>query len=161
MKRRHKKYSRPRTLYDKDRIEEENKLIKKYGLKNKREIWKTGARVGYLRNRAKKLITADKEEQERFFKKLRTIGLDVNSIADVLALTKEDIMKRRLSSILTNKGIAKTPNEARQMILHKKVVVNNRAINVPSYLVKVGEENAISVKKPIKISEINKSEEAS
>ena len=39
-KRKQKKYSRPRKIYDKPRIEEENELIKKYGLKNKKEIWR-------------------------------------------------------------------------------------------------------------------------
>ena len=146
MIRKKKKFSWPKKLYDKQRILEENKLREKYGLKNKREIWKTEAKVKYFRNRAKSLITADIEEQKKFFSKLNKFGLKIHSIADVLALNKEDILKRRLSSILAEKELANTPKHARQMIVHKKIMINNRVINVPSYLVKIDEEDKIRLK---------------
>lgn len=150
MKRKHKKFSWPRKLYDKPRILEENKLVEKYGLKNKREIWKTEAKVKYFRNRAKSLITADPEEQQKFSVKLNTIGLGVKTVADVLALNKENLLKRRLATIVASKGLANTPKQARQMIVHKKIMIRDRIVNVPSYLVKVEEENLISVKKKVK-----------
>ena len=43
--RKKKNYKKPRKLYDKVRIEDENILVNKYGLKNKREIWKAEAAV--------------------------------------------------------------------------------------------------------------------
>jgi len=139
-----KKYNRPRRLYDKRRIEEENELIKKYGLKNKREIWKADAEIERIRNQAKKLITASREEQEKLFKKLEKIGLKVGKIADVLGLGVEDWLKRRLQSILVSKKLAK-PREARQLIVHKHVSVNGKIINIPSYIVKTDEENKIVI----------------
>ena len=48
MIRKHKKYTRPRKAYDSIRIKEENVLVEKYGLKNKREIWKADARIATL-----------------------------------------------------------------------------------------------------------------
>ena len=33
-------FARPKKAYEKTRITEENVLVEKYGLKNKREIWK-------------------------------------------------------------------------------------------------------------------------
>lgn len=148
MIKKHKKYSRPRTLYDKDRITQENVLLKRFGLKNKREIWKEEAKVKYFRNRAKDLITADQEEQQRFFAKLKKLGLNVSSIADVLALTKENIMARRLSTILVARKIAQTPQEARQMITHKRILINQVVVNSPSYLVGVHEESHIVLRNP-------------
>src|SRR3989344_7201687 len=132
MIRKHKKYSWPRKLYDSTRIKEENVLVEKYGLKNKKEIWKIEAKVREFRNRAKDLITADSEEQEKFFQKLRNVGLNVNSTADVLALTKEDLLKRRLSSLIVEKNIAATPRQARQMIVHKRILMDGRVVSSPS-----------------------------
>ena len=40
MKRKHKTYSKPKRPFDKMRIEEEAGIMKEFGLKNKREIWK-------------------------------------------------------------------------------------------------------------------------
>lgn len=145
-----KKFSWPKKLYDKPRIIEENGLVERYGLKNKREIWKTEAKVKYFRTRAKALITADHEEQKNFFNKLNQIDLRVDSIADVLALNKEDLLRRRLSTIVAARGLANTPRQARQMIVHKKIIIGDRVVNVPGYFVKKTEEGSISVRKKVK-----------
>ncbi len=122
----------------------------KYGLKNKKEIWKTDAKVKYFRNRAKSLITAEQDEQQVFFDKLNKIGLKIQTIADVLSMDKEDLMKRRLASVVCSKGLADTPKQARQMIVHKRVLVGRNVVNIPSYLVKVEEEKNIIIKKKVK-----------
>lgn len=152
MKRKPNRYSRPRKPYESARIAEEAILIKKYGLKSKREIWKSLAKVAYFRTRAKNLITASLEEQKVFLNKLSKLGLKTNLIADALALGKEDIMKRRLQTIVFSKGHATTPNQARQLIAHRKVLIDGKAVNAPSYLVSVAEENLISLKKKEKKS---------
>ncbi len=149
MIRKHKKYSNPRKRYDSVRISEENALVERYALKNKREIWKFEAKVRYFRNRAKALITARPEEQQALFKKLVAIGLPIQSVSDVLALTKEDLLKRRLTSVLAQRGLARTPREARQMISHKRVRIHGKAVSAPGYLVKTHDENAIQVKQPV------------
>lgn len=142
------KYSRPRKLHDKVRVEEENELVKKYGLKNKREIWKADAAVARIRRQAKQLITASLEQQEVLFNKLRRMGFKIERIDDVLSLNKEDYLKRRLQSILIGKGIR--PKEARQLIAHKHVSIKGERINIPSYIVKVDEEDEIKVDKSVK-----------
>ncbi len=140
------KYSRPRKPYDKPRIEAENILVKEYGLKNKKEIWKADAAVERIRNQGKKLITASQEEQQKLFDKLNKKGFKVERISDILGLTKEDWLKRRLQSVLVrNKRV--TPREARQLIAHKHVSINGRIVNVPSYVVDVDEEDKIEIPK--------------
>jgi len=146
MKRKHKLYSRPKRPFDKARIEEEAEIIKKFGLKNKREIWKAEARVRLMREKAKKLISADKKEQQKLFDQLNKIGLNVDSIGDILSLEKEDYLKRRLQTVVFNKKLAPTMKTARQMVTHKKVLVDGRAINSPSYIVPVELENKIIIK---------------
>jgi small subunit ribosomal protein S4 len=151
MIRKKNKFSWPRKLYDKTRINDENKLVEEYGLKNKREIWKAEAKIKYFRDRAKFLITASKEEQEQFFSKLRGMGLSVKTIAEVLALNKEDLLKRRLATVVWKKGLANTARQARQFIVHKKVLIDGRAVNTPSYIVPTDLESNITVKaKPVK-----------
>jgi len=140
------RFSRPHKLYDKIRIGDENKLVQEYGLKNKREIWKSEAKVKYFRDRAKFLITADHEEQRKFFVKLNGIGLPVRTIADVLALNKEDILKRRLTTVVWKRGIANTAKQARQLVVHKKIIVAGHVINVPSYIVPIADEQSINLK---------------
>ncbi len=146
MKRKHKIYSRPKRPFDKERIAEEAKLKKEFGLKNKREIWKSDAKIKSIREKAKKLISADYEEQQALFNRLKKIGLNVNSIADVLSLDKRDYLKRRLQTVIVEKKIAPTPRSARQLITHKKILVDGEVVDSPSYIVPVELEEKISLR---------------
>jgi len=146
MKRKHKTYSRPKRPFNKPRILEENVIKKEFGLKNKREIWKAEAKISSIREKAKKLISAEPEKQEALFNKLKKIGLNVDSIAEVLSLEKKDYLKRRLQTVLVNKKLATTTKSARQLIVHKKVLVDGAIIDSPSYIVPVEKENKISLK---------------
>ncbi len=154
-RRKHKIYVRPKKAFDKARIDEENRIKEKYGLKNKREIWKAEAQTSKLRRRAKELITASSEEQNAFFQKLQKIGLNVKSISDVLALTKEDLLNRRLQTLVLEKKLATKIKQARQFIVHKHISVSGKIVNIPSYMVLTSEEKNIElVMKPKKIEEI-------
>jgi small subunit ribosomal protein S4 len=146
MKRKHKIYSRPKRPFDKKRIEEEGTIKAEFGLKNKREIWRAEAKIKSIRERAKKIVSAKDEEKKAFFEKLNESGFKVNSIGDVLSLTKEDYLKRRLQTIVFKKGLAKTPKEARQLITHKKILVEGNAVNIPSYPVSLDKEKKILLK---------------
>ena len=150
MKRKHKQYSRPKRPFDKARIDEEAVIKTEFGLKNKREIWRAEARIKSIREKAKALISSTPEEQKALFKRLQKIGLEVNSIADILSLDKKDYLKRRLQTIVVKQKIATTPKSARQLITHKKVLVNGRVVDSPSYVVPVNLENKITLRKTIK-----------
>lgn len=146
MKRKHKIYSKPKKSFDKARIDEEASIKKEFGLKNKKEIWKAEAKIKIIREKAKELISSNQEEQKGLFDRLKKIGLDVNSIADILSLDKKDYLKRRLQTIIVKKKIATTPKTARQLITHKKILVNGNIVNTPSYIVPVELENKILLK---------------
>jgi len=147
MKRKHKQYSKPKRPFDKIRIDEESEIKKEFGLKNKKEIWRAESKIKLIREKAKKLISASKDLQKILFDNLKKIGLPVNSIADVLSLDKRDYLKRRLQTVLVDKKLATTVKKARQLIVHKKVLIDGRAINSPSYIVPIELENKISLKK--------------
>lgn len=146
IKKRRKLFSRPKRLFDRNRMDEENVLVKKYGLKNKREIWKAKSVVSNFRRRAKDLIGKDIERQQTFFSKLNKIGMNVNDISDVLALTEENIFERRLQTFVFKKKLAHTPKEARQLIVHKNVLVDGNVVNIPSFVVTKDFEDKISLK---------------
>ncbi|MBM3247370.1 30S ribosomal protein S4 [Candidatus Pacearchaeota archaeon] len=143
--RKHKNYSRPKKLYDLATIKDEQGLIKKYGLKTRREVWKADRAISTIRNIAKSLITANEEEKQKFVERQVKKGFNVESIADVLALGKEDLLKRRLQSVLIAKKLAPTYKHARQLIAHKHVLINNKIMDSPSHLTTLEEENSIAL----------------
>jgi len=145
MIRKRKKFSRPKKPFDKPRIEEEDRVVEKYGLKNKNEIWKTEFQVKKIREKAKKVLTADPEKQEKLINSLKGKGLNVNTVADVLGLGTEDILKRRLQTIVSEKFNLK-PKASRQLITHKHITINNIKVNSPSYIVNKDEESKIEIR---------------
>ena len=146
IKRKRKMFSRPKKLFDRTRMDEENVLVKKYGLKNKREIWKAKTAVSKFRRQAKSLIPKDISEQKKFFDKLNKLGMGVTDISDVLALTEENIFERRLQTFVFKKKLSTTVKGARQLIVHKNVLVEGKIVNIPSFVVTLDFEDKITLK---------------
>ena len=147
-----KKYETPSHPWDKDRIEAENALIKKYGLKNKREIWRAQTMLRKFRAQARSLLgkvtSSDpqvKRETEQLLGRLHRLGIlpENATLDDVLALDVESILKRRLQTIVYLKGLVSTPFQARQFIVHGHICIDNRRVTAPGYMVLKKEENMI------------------
>ena len=49
------------------------------------------------------------------------------------------LLETRLDNVLFRMGIGRTRKESRQIVDHKHVLVNGKCVNIPSYLVKVGD----------------------
>ncbi len=148
-----KKFETPRHPYEGQRIKEENKLVRKYGLKNKRELWKAQSELRKYRANARDLQALLRTGDPRAVQLMRQIAgklskygiLSENATADdILALNVESILDRRLQTLVLRKGLAKTPMMARQLIVHGHIVVNGRKVTVPSYKVRKIEEDSIS-----------------
>ena len=142
----HKKYARPRKKFELVRMKEENSLLSKYGLKNKKEIWKAEFRINKIRKQAKDSINKP-QQAGQIVSKLNNLGFKVSAVDDILALTKEDLLERRLQTVLARKGLAKTMKEARQLIVHKHIRVDKNIVNIPSFIVSLSNEDKISVVK--------------
>ena len=56
------------------------------------------------------------------------------------------ILESRLDNVVFRMGLARTRKEARQIVDHKHVLVNGKQVNIPSYLVKAGDEIEIKEK---------------
>ena len=150
IKRNRKKYSTPRKPWEKERINEELKLIGKFGLRNKKEIWRLNYKLSNYRRRARKLLTLSEDERKEAQKDINTklynlglTSLDVN-LDRILDMTIEDIMQRRLQTIVYNKGLSQTVHQARQLIVHGHIAINGRRVNSPGRLVLRKEEETIN-----------------
>ena len=148
-----KNYKTPIKGWDKERIEKERGLVKIYGLKKKREIWRSETLSRKFRRLARNLAArSDKEKEKKLIEKLVKFGLlkEGSTLDDVLGLTTENFLERRFQTILVRKGLCTTPRQARQIIVHGRVTINGKKIVYPSYLVQKSEEEKIQVKAPVK-----------
>ena len=144
-----KKFKKPKRPFEKDRIAAALEFLGRYGLRNKREFWKMRTISGNWRKIARESRSLSQEKarevQQELIKKLNRLGVigAEAQFEDVLLLTVEDILKRRLQTLVFEKGLTKSVYEARQRIIHKHIAIGDKLINSPSYIVKLEEEDLI------------------
>jgi small subunit ribosomal protein S4 len=148
-KKQRKKYTTPRFPWRSDALQEELKLLGQYGLRNKHELWRHETMLSKFRGIARSLIGKTPEErrtiEENLLTRLKKLGVlpETAVLDNVLDLTIEDVLERRLQTIIFRKGLAKTIHQARQIITHGHIAIEDQRITVPSYLVPREEENKI------------------
>jgi len=144
------KYSGPGHPWQRARLEDERILVREYGLSTKRELWKINSKLKDFATQAKRLIalrTVQAElEKKQLLDRVARLGLlpAGAKLDDVLALTVKDLLNRRLQTLVLKKGLARTPMQSRQFIVHEHVMVGPRKITAPSYLVPIVEEALVS-----------------
>jgi small subunit ribosomal protein S4 len=149
-KRQRKKYETPRFLWRKDTLQEELKLLGQYGLRNKHELWRHETSLSKYRGIARSLIGKTPEERAKMenelLTKLKKVGVlqETAALDNVLDLAIEDMLERRLQTIVFRKSLAKTSYQARQLITHGHILIGNRRITIPSYIVSREEETQIT-----------------
>ena len=146
-----KSYSRPRSPWRADQLAQELYLLGTFGLRNKRELWKAQTHLSSVRKQARTLLAATKQVREREERKLlnslnrQGLVADNAALDDILNLTVEDVLGRRLQTLIFKKGMAISPLHARQLVVHGHVVIGERSITVPGYMVKRSEEGEIKL----------------
>ena len=60
-----KTFKKPRRPFEKERLDNEMKLIGEFGLKNKREVWRVGLAMARIRKAARILLTLDEKDPKR------------------------------------------------------------------------------------------------
>ncbi|ABN69914.1 SSU ribosomal protein S4P [Staphylothermus marinus F1] len=144
-----KKWEGPRHPWRKEVLVQELKLLGTYGLRNKRELWRAQTIVRKFRHQARSLLAAPQEIREQAEKallnRLYRLGLlhENASLEDVLGLTVEDLLERRLQTIVYKKGLARTIYHARQLIIHGHIAIAGRRITSPGYIVSREEEDLV------------------
>ena len=146
-----KQYSRPRSPWRADQLAQELYLLGTFGLRNKRELWKAQTQLSSVRKQARTLLAATQavrlREEKKLLDSLIRKGLihDPATLDDILSLTIEDMLARRLQSMVFKKGMALSPLHARQLIVHGHVAIGNRIITVPGYEVGGADEGVIKL----------------
>lgn len=163
-KKQRRKHDTPKRPYDKARIERERKLMQEYGLRRKREIWRAESILRNFRRRARDLqASSDAKLEKELLQKLNKLGIRVSSVDDVLGIKLENILSRRLQTVIHKKGIAHNPKHSRQLIVHGHIYIGDRKILWPSYLVTGDDEGNININPKIRtamVSAINETKKA-
>ena len=144
-----KHYNTPSHPWQKVRIDEERTLTQQYGLKNKKEIWKANTKIRSMRRQARKLTATSGDEQAQKEKslllaKLNRLGMleQESGLEDVLRMTPENILDRRLQTQVYLQGLSSTAKQARQLIVHGHISVDGAVTRVPGMIVtKLQEKN--------------------
>ena len=149
-----KSYNTPKHPWQATRIEPEVELVKRYGLRNKREVWKAHSDLKKYRELARKLLAESikgelkghvKTDVENILARLKRYGLLKTDavLDDILSLDVNNFLERRLQTQVHKQGLANTHKQARQFIVHGHISVAGRKITVPGYLVPADEELSI------------------
>ena len=117
-----KSFETPRHPWQEARMASEVQLIKAYGLRNKREVWKAASMLRMYRTEARKLLASAANAQERgleghqktqseeILSRLIRYGMikpDAD-VDDILSLKTENILERRLQTQVLRLGLART-----------------------------------------------------
>jgi small subunit ribosomal protein S4 len=148
-KKQRKKFETPRFRWRKDILQEELKLVGQYGLRNKHELWRHKTMLSKTRGIARSLIGKTHEERTKMenelLTRLKKLGIlqDTAVLDNVLDLSIEDLLERRLQTTVFRKGLSRTIFQSRQLITHGHIIIGNRRVTVPSYIVSKGEEEQV------------------
>ncbi len=162
-KKRRKQYETPRKTWDRTLLAKERKIVDAFGLKNKREVRRNETWLRNKRKLARDLLALPLDirvQREReLVGGLAKIGLvkATGTLDDVLGLKVEELLEKRLQTIVLRKGLANTVKQARQFITHGHIAINGKKVSSPNYLVPLSETGSIGwFKQPIKIEIVQK-----
>ncbi|WP_400147204.1 30S ribosomal protein S4 [Candidatus Methanarcanum hacksteinii] len=146
-------YDTPSHPWQGERIKAEVVLVNQYGLKNKTEVWKAQSVLRNFRKQSRelqaRLRSGDaqaKIEADALLNKCSKIGVlpvEGATLNDILTLSEENILSRRLQTLVFEKGMASTVGQARQMIVHGHIFMNGHRVTIPGYIVTRYEESSI------------------
>ena len=148
-RRQKKKYVTPKRPFDSDRFEQELQLMGSYGLRNKRELWRHKTDLSRYRRQARNLLALSideraLQEKELVDKLVRTgVLMTEPSLDHVLDLTLENILDRRLQTIIFKKGLACSVHHARQLVTHGHVALDGARVTTPRRIITVNEEERL------------------
>jgi len=149
----------PRRPFEKERLDQELKIIGEFGLKNKREVWRVKYALAKIRKAARELLTLEEKDPRRLFegnallRRLVRLGVLEESkmkLDYVLGLKIEDFLERRLQTQVFKHGLAKSIHHARVLIRQRHIRVRKQVVNIPSFIVRLDSEKHIdfSLKSP-------------
>jgi small subunit ribosomal protein S4 len=125
-------------------------MIGSYGLRNKRELWRHRTDLSNYRRNARNLLALSSAERGQFEKeiinKLIRLGILTKepTLDNVLDLTLENMLERRLQTIVFRKGLACSMHHARQLVTHGHIALDGAKVKTPSRIISTSEEDRIA-----------------
>ena len=144
-------WKKPKRPLNFDLKMEELKILGTFGLKTKRELWKARTELSRVRNQARSLLALRQDVRDReepiLLKSLSRVGYvePDATLDDVLNLELSDLFSRRLQTVVQKKFFFKTPYQARQAVSHGHILIGDRIVNIPSYVVSIDEESKVKL----------------
>ena len=144
-------WKKPKRPLNFDLKMEELKILGTFGLKTKRELWKARTELSRVRNQARSLLALRQDVRDReepiLLKSLSRVGYvePDATLDDVLNLELSDLFSRRLQTVVQKKFFFKTPYQARQAVSHGHILIGDRIVNIPSYVVSVDEASKVKL----------------
>lgn len=147
-----KTFKNPRRPFEKERLDAELKTVGEYGLRSKREVWRVQMVLSRFRSRARELLTLEERDPRRLFegealmRRMYRYGFlkeDQDKLDYVLSLTVDDVMERRLQTLVFKQGLAKSIHHARVLIRQRHIRVGKQIVTVPSFVVRVDSQKHI------------------
>ena len=93
-----------------------------------------------LRLREKQKVRKTYGLSEKQFKRFFSMAEKKKGITGTNFLV---LLERRLDNMVYRLGFATSRKEARQLVSHKHIMVNGKRVNIPSFLIKEGDEVAV------------------
>ena len=155
-KRNRSKFEKPKERWSLERIKADNSLVTEFGLKNMSELWKVQTEVSRIRRNARELLSGSGSEdvKESMIGRLQRLGIVSTSatLDNLLDLKENDILNRRLQTVVYRRGMARSMKQARQLTVHGFISINGRKVNRPGYMVDIESEKALGYYKGIDIA---------
>ncbi len=146
-------YDTPSHPWEGERIKKEVEVVREFGLKNKTEVWKAQTVLRNFRKQSRELQARlrggdaqAKIEADALLRKCSRMGIlpvTGSTLNDILVLSENDILSRRLQTVVYEKGLSTTIKQARQMITHGHIHINGHRVTVPGYIVTREEEASV------------------
>jgi small subunit ribosomal protein S4 len=144
-----KKYVAPKKPFDSDRFEQELQMVGVYGLRNKKELWKHRTELSNYRRQARNLLALPVSEralhERELVNKLVRLGILTTepTLDHVLDLTMENLLERRLQTVVFRKGLASSMHHARQIVTHGHIALDAARVDTPQRLITIAEEDRL------------------
>jgi small subunit ribosomal protein S4 len=162
-RRNRRNFEKPKDRWNVVRIKNDRELLEQYGLKNMKELWKVQSEISRIRGNARQLLSGASQQggaMEKIVGRLSKLGVTTANatLDDLLDLKENALLERRLQTIVFRKGLARSINQARQLIVHGFITINGKRVNRPGHMVDSQTEKLIGYYKPIDITPKKKEE---
>ena len=124
-----------------------NPIVMGYGKVSKRNQKETRRKISEygLQLKEKQKVKFIYGIMEKQFHRYYVMATKKHGVAGEMLL---QLLESRIDNVIFRMGFSKTRDEARQMVSHGHILVNDKKVDIPSYLVKVGD--VISIKEKSK-----------